>query len=196
MVDSVNGAASEARHDDVAVLAEGLTASSRRDRQHAAAAIAEIARTDPESVVPYGNDIIDALNRPEARTRWECLDALTELVAYDSRLCDKALPGAEASLFDEESGPVRLAAMRFLCRLGATTENRSEKTWPLIDEGIQCYHGDLEFPKMLAAVADFSLGKLSASVRESLIARMTFDATNGKGSLKRRAAQIMENASR
>lgn len=181
---------------DIAECAAGLAASSRRERQYAAAALAERARDCPAAVLPYGNDLIDALNRPEARTRWECLDALTELIAHDSRLCDKALLGAEISLFDEESGPVRLAAMRFLCRLGATTENRSEKTWPLIDEGIQCYHGDPEFPKMLAAVAEFALGKISSSVRDSLVERMSFDAKNGKGSLKRRATQIIENATR
>ena len=98
-------------------------------------------------------------------------------------------------MFDEESGPVRLAAMRFLCRLGATTENRSERVWPLIDEGIQCYHGDMEFQDMLVAVVDFSAGSLSSRVKGELAARMKFDAANGRGALKRRAAQILENVS-
>ena len=35
--------------------------------------------------------------------------------------------------------------------------------WPLIDEGIQCYHGDLEFNEMLTAITDFSKGKLAAT---------------------------------
>lgn len=178
---------------EIEQAAQELAGSSRRTRQHAAARLAEIAHEDPSALLPVGGDLVDALNRPEARTRWECLDALTELVALDSRLCDKALAGAEASLFDEESGPVRLAAFRFLCRLGATTENRSEKTWPLIDEGIQCYHGDLEFSDMLTAVVEYSTGKLSPSVKDALAARMAFDAKSGKGSLKRRAAQIIEN---
>ena len=130
---------------------------------------------------------------PEAQTRWECLDALTYVVSFDSRPCDKAIPGAEAALFDEDSGPLRLAAMRFLCKLGATTEKRSEKVWPLIDEGIQCYHGDLEFQDMLLAVIDFSQGKLDGSVKSALADRMRFDAENGKGMLKRRANQIIEN---
>lgn len=178
---------------DVKEIAQGLSGASRRTRQQAAARLSQIARDDPSAVLPVGADLIDALNRPEARTRWECLDALTALIELDSRLCDKAVAGAEASLFDEESGPVRLAAMRFLCKLGSTTENRSEKVWPLIDEGIQCYHGDLEFQDMLLAVTEFSLGKLSASVKEELAARMSFDAKSGKGSLKRRAAQIIDN---
>ena len=86
--------------------------------------------------------------------------------------------------------------MRFLCALGATTENRSEKVWPLLDEAIQCYHGDLEFLDMLVAVIDLSSGKLAPQVKEELAARMKFDAENGKGQLGKRAAQIVENLSK
>ena len=174
-------------------LTEALSGASRRARQNAASALAIVAKEAPEMLVPQGSAFVDALNRPEAQTRWECLDILTALVDYDSRTCDKAVPGAEAALFDEESGPVRLAAMRFLCKLGATTENRSEKVWPLIDEAIQCWHGDLEFQDMLVAVVDFSAGKLALRVKEELRDRMKFDAENGKGALKRRAQQIVEN---
>lgn len=174
-------------------LTEALSGGSRRARQNAASALAIVAKEAPEVLVPQGSAFVDALNRPEAQTRWECLDILTALVDYDSRTCDKAVPGAEAALFDEESGPVRLAAMRFLCKLGATTENRSEKVWPLIDEAIQCWHGDLEFQDMLVAVVDFSAGKLALRVKEELRDRMKFDAENGKGALKRRAQQIVEN---
>lgn len=170
-----------------------LAGSSRRDRQSSAAIIAVVSKEAPEKLVPYMTDIIDALNRPEAQTRWEVLDALTELVPLDARTCDKALLGAETALFDEDSGPLRLAAMRFLCTFGATTENRSEKVWPLIDEGIQCYHGDLEFLDMLVGVIDFSAGKLAPQVKEELAARMKFDADNGKGQLKKRATQIEDN---
>ncbi len=65
--------------------------------------------------------------------------------------------------------------------------------WSLIDEGIQCYHGDLEFLDMLVGVIEFSAGKLAPSVKEELAARMKFDAENGKGQLKKRATQIEEN---
>ena len=172
---------------------EALSDGSRRGRQQAAKVIAGVAAENPEILVPFASDLVDALERSEAQTRWECLDALTYVVSFDSRPCDKAIPGAEAALFDEDSGPLRLAAMRFLCKLGATTEKRSEKVWPLIDEGIQCYHGDLEFQDMLLAVIDFSQGKLDGSVKSALADRMRFDAENGKGMLKRRANQIIEN---
>ena len=174
-------------------LVEALSGSSRRERQNAAAALAFLSKEHADLLVPHGTAVIDALNRPEAQTRWECLDILAGMVSHDSRTCDKAVPGAETALFDEESGPVRLAAMRFLCKLGATTENRSERVWPLIDEAIQCYHGDFEFQDMLVAVVDFSTGKLAPQVKDELAARMAFDASSGKGALKRRSQQILDN---
>ena len=170
-------------------LTEALAGGSRRDRQQAARIIAGVAKNCPDLLVPHAAALVDALERPEAQTRWECLDALAQLVPLDGRACEKA----ESALFDEDSGPLRLAAMRFLCRLGATTEKRSEKVWSLIDEGIQCCHGDLEFQDMLIAVIDFSQGKLAPEVKTALADRMRFDATNGRGMLKKRAIQIVEN---
>ena len=170
-----------------------LSDSPRRDRQIAAAAIYQVAKGDATRLEGHSEAIIEALNLPEAQTRWECLETLALLVDQDSRTVSKAIPEAETALFDEESGPVRLAAMRFLCKLGSTTAVRSEKVWPLIDEGIQCYHGDLEFNDMLVAITDFSTGKLSDQVKVELKERMSFDATNGKGSLKRKAQAIIDN---
>lgn len=174
-------------------LIEALSGGSRRGRQQAAKVIAAVAAANSEILVPHAAALVDALERPEAQTRWECLDTLAQLVPLDGRTCEKAVPGAETALFDEDSGPLRLAAMRFLCRLGATTEKRSEKVWPLIDEGIQCWHGDLEFQDMLIAIIDFSQGKLAPEVKVALADRMRFDATNGRGMLKKRAIQIVEN---
>ena len=158
-----------------------------------AAALSYVAKEQPDLLEEHIPAFVDALHRPEAQTRWECLDVLTIMVDSDARACEKALLGAEAALFDEESGPVRLSAMRFLCKFGSTTAARSEKVWPLVDEGIQCYHGDLEFSEMLTAINDFSMGKLSPNVKEQLAERMSFDATNGKGALKKRAQQIVDN---
>ena len=194
-VEEIKELAEAAMSDDEKLvdLVGKLSVGSRRERQIASAAVCQISKANPESLVPHIDAIIDALSRPEAQTRWECLETLAVLVNYDARNCSKAIPEAETSLFDEESGPVRLAAMRFLCKLGATTANRSEKVWPLIDEAIQCYHGDLEFNDMLTAITEFSTGKLSDEVKQALADRMSFDATNGKGSLMRRAQQIIDN---
>ena len=193
MSDTETTVQEEAQAKDFAALAEDLEGASRRGRQNAASAFARQAKEDPASVLPFGASFVDALHRPEAQTRWECLDVLTQLVPLDSRLCDKAIMGAESALFDEDNGTVRLAAMRFLCALGATTQKRSEKVLPFIDEAIQCYLGDLEFQDMLNAVVNFSAGKLSASVKEQLLARMAFDAENGKGALGRKAQTIIAN---
>lgn len=89
-------------------LVGALSGPSRRERQNAAAALSFFAKDHPDLMIPFGAAVIDALNRPEAQTRWECLDILTTMVDHDSRTCDKAVPGAETALFDEESGPVRL----------------------------------------------------------------------------------------
>lgn len=176
----------------VDALVAAMAGSSRRARQNAASVLAQVAKIDPEPLVPHIDDFIDALNRPEAQTRWESLDVLTVLVALDSRSCDKALSGAETALFDEDNGLVRLAALRFLCRLGSTTEKRSEKIWPLLDEAIQCYHGDYEYQDMLNALIGFASGKLAPEVKEGLSERVSFDAQHGKGALQRRSQQIVD----
>lgn len=175
-------------------LAENLSSASRKDRQNSAALIAEISKSDAKSLLPYGDAIVDALKRPEARTRWECFDALTNLVELDSKLCRKALDSAEESVFDEQNGTVRLAAMRFLCKLGTASPRLATSAWPLIDEAIQCYHGDPEYTDMLVAVNDFASSKLPKQVREELIERMEFDATNAKSGLLRRANSIIDAA--
>ena len=195
------------RNNNATLLAEGaisdekkfgellamLETGGRRARQHAASAIYVIAKTEPKMLVDHIDVLVDSLNRPEAQTRWELLETMTLLVDHDARTCAKAIPEAESSLFDEDSGPVRLGSMKFLCKLGATTANRSEKVWPLIDEAIQCYHGDLEFNDMLTALVNFSKGKLSDEVKVEFAERMHFDAMNGKGTLKKRAQAILEN---
>ena len=191
----IKSLAEEALADDakLADVVEQLAVGSRRERQNAASALNAVAKADAARLAPYADKLIDGLNRPEAQTRWELLEALKLLVPIDARTCGKAIPEAETSLFDEDSGPVRLAAMRFLCKIGATTANRSDKVWPLIDEGIQCHHGDLEFNDMLVALIDFSTGKLSDEVKMAFADRMRFDAENGKGTLQRRAQQIIDN---
>lgn len=189
---------SQAALKDESVLhkvVDELAGSSRRSRQMAASTLELVAREDAKALVPFSAELVDALNRPEAQTRWGCLEVLTRIVDVDSRVCDKAVDGAEASLFDEDSGLVRLAAMRFLCELGRTTDKRSVRVWPLIDEGIQCYHGDPEFMEMLNAVIRFSTGKLNKDVKKELRDRVSFDAESGKGGLKKRASEIVKNLS-
>lgn len=188
----------EAMESDEALekLVNSLSASSRRERQVASAAIYEIAKNDLKKIEPFTKDIVDALNRPEGQTRWEALMTLTLLIPTQSKECAKAIDAAEDALFDDGAGSLRLAAFTFLCEIGKTTATRSKNVWPVIDEAIQCYHGDAEFDDMLNALVDFSHGKLDEDVKSQLAARMKFDADNSGGNLQAKSKIIIENVTK
>ena len=177
---------------DIERLAEELQGQSRRARQNAAEAIASLAAEDPAGIISIGDALVEAMNVPEAHTRWELLNAFSCLIGLDVNLALRAFDDAETALFDEESGPLRLAAMRYLCKLGAVSEELSKKAWPFIDEAIQCYHGDFEYKDMLLAVADFAQGALDEDVKAQLIARLEFDAENDRSALGRRTKKIID----
>ena len=179
---------------DLPRLIDGLAGARRRARQDSAHQIALLAHEDVQALVPYVDDLVDALYRPEAQTRWEVFDALCELALDDAASVAHGFEGAEAALFDETSATVRLAAFRFLCRLGASTPELSEQAWPLIDEAVQCYHGNPEYHDMLIALLEFSRGNLSPMVRDALIARVSFDAENGRSYIKGYSTQIIASA--
>ena len=169
-----------------------LQGSSRRRRQEVAHKLAAVAKSDPSLLADHIDDLIATLERPEAQTRWEILTGLTELCDdYADKLGD-AFEGAEESLFDDGSATVRLAAFMFLCRYGATSAKRSDEAWPLLDEAIQCYHGDAEYRDMLAALLELAHGKASKATKEALAERVSFDANNGSGYVKTFSAQIVE----
>ncbi|MDO4437218.1 MAG: hypothetical protein Q4B77_04630 [Coriobacteriaceae bacterium] len=183
----------EASTDALTALVEDLSSSSRRTRQLAARVINLLAQREPELLVPFIAQLIDALYRPEAQTRWEILDALTVLAPEHAKDCGAAYEGAEAALFDEISAPLRLSAFKFLTVWGATERRRSEKVWPIVDEAIQCYHGDLEYRDMLALLFAFAHGQIAGSVAAELAGRLHFDAENGKGSyLRVRSREIYD----
>ena len=103
-----------------------------------------------------------------------------------------AYDGAEASLFDDGSATVRLSAFVFLCRLGASSPERSDEVWPLLDEAIQCYHGDAEYRDMLVALLGLARGSASDATRKALAARVSFDAESGSGYIKSFSEQIVQ----
>lgn len=172
-------------------IVDALAGEDRRARQFAASVVHEVALHEPALLKAYAPELADALHRPESQTRWEVLGTFEKLVAVDARLVDKALDGAETALHDEESGVVRLAAFRLLCTYGATTAHRSDRVWPLIDEAIRCYHGDPEFPAMLTSVYAMVSANASDAVKIAAADRMSFDAENAKGLLKRYAGRIV-----
>ena len=177
--------------DALAALVDDLSGHSRLKRQLAARVVHLLAQREPALLEQYIPDLIDALYRPEAQTRWEILDALTLLVPDHAREVGAAYDGAEAALFDDLSAALRLSAFRLLCAWGATERGRSKKVWPILDEAIQCYHGDLEYRDMLGCLLSFAEGKIEGGVAGELAGRLQFDAENGKGSyLKARSAEI------
>lgn len=173
-------------------LVDNLSSDQRRVRQFSAAAIKEISMKEPDILLEYVPAIADGLHRPEAQTRWECLETLSYVAHLDPPGLDEVIEGAEASLFDEESGVAHLAALRFLCAYGAQSAKRAAQVWPLIEEGIQVYHGDPEFLDMLVSVGQFASGSIGKAVKEQVSSRMAFDAKNYAGDIGRHAAQIMK----
>ncbi len=181
-----------ADQDILDALVNSLQGDDRRGRQFSATIIASIAHQNPECLVPSIDIICAAVSRPEAQTRWESFEALYELVPYCLSNCKKLIDAAETSLYDEESDLAVLAAFKFLCRLGEEDTDTSRKVWPLIDEAIQCYHGDIIFNDMLDELVLLAKGASAPKVKKELAARMAFDAKNGKGALKRRSQLIVD----
>lgn len=174
-------------------LVEDLSSASRRKRQFAARVVALLAAQDAELLASHIDALIDALYRPEAQTRWEVLDALTCLVPEHAKEVGAAFEGAEAALFDELSSTLRFSAFNLLVTWGASERGRSKKVWPILDEAIQCYHGDLEYRDMLACLHTFAEGKIAGEVAEELAGRLQFDAQSGKGAfIKSRSAEIYD----
>jgi len=186
--------ASQAAEDPeiLAALVESLSSDQRRVRQFSAAAIKEVASQQPGVLIMYVPAIADGLHRPEAQTRWECLEALSHMARLDPPGLEEVIEGAETSLFDEESGMAHLAAMHFLCAFGAQNTKRAIQVWPLIEEGIQVYHGDPEFIDMLVSVEHFAAGKIGRATKQRLRARMEFDANNYMGAVGRIATHIVQ----
>ncbi|MBE6469711.1 MAG: hypothetical protein E7001_07170 [Coriobacteriaceae bacterium] len=179
--------------DALAALVEDLAGPGRRKRQLAAHVVALLAEREPVLLADYVPQLLDALERPEAQTRWEILDACTLLVDNHAKEIGAAFPAAEEALFDEDSAMLRLSAFRLLAAWGATERRRSEKVWPILDEAIQCYHGDLEYRDMLASLHAFATGKIDGRVAGALTGRLQFDAENGKGSyIRARSSEIYD----
>ncbi len=177
-----------------AYVFSALAGEDRAQRVLAARVVHELSIKKPEVLRDFGAEMADALDRPEAQTRWEILGALEQMVAEDARVCDKAIVPATTALHDADSGVVRLAAFRMLTAYGATTSHRSEKVWPLIDEAIRVYHGDPEFLQMLSGVFRLVNGEASDAVKIAAADRMEFDADNAKGLLGKRAKRIVSCA--
>lgn len=187
----------EGIHEEMTVeardeLVRQLEGTSRRQRQEASHRLAAMARQNVDMIVDIADVLVDALSLPEAQTRWECLDALSEVAVVDPEVVLDGFAGAEEALFDDSSASVRLAAFRFLTRYGAIAHECSTEAWPLISEAIQCYHGDPEYREMLLCLKEFVRGDVDDDVKKLLVDRMAFDAKNGRGFMRAYSAEICE----
>lgn len=163
---------------ELAKAVDDLSSPSRRKRQEAAHAIAESMLEKPQSILSFTDDIFDALERPEAQTRWELLNSLTMIVEGNTRALAPAVHFAEPSLFDEDSSTVRLASFRFITAVGAQTKALSKKVWPMLEESIQVYHGDPQYREMLMAITEFVAAPIDPDIKKAVVARIKFDAKN------------------
>lgn len=178
--------------ETLAEVVNELGGTSRVKRQKAASVIALVADEDASVLLPFAEDISAALGYPEAQTRWEVLHALDCMGKAGQRYDDDVIAAAEDALYDESNGIVREAAFRFFCGYGAASPSNSDEVWPLIDEAIQCYHGDGEFADMLTQLVVFAQGDISMETSAALALRMKFDAKNASGTLRMRAEQILQ----
>ncbi len=172
-------------------ILEWFECSSRIKRQKAASTIAMISNMDATVLLPYADAIQEGVNRPEAQTRWETLHALDQMGKAGQRYGSDVIAAAEDALYDEKSGIVREAAFHFFCGYGGASEKNSVEVWPLIDEAIQCYHGDTEFADMLTYLVEFAQGSIAMETSAALAMRMKFDSENGSGTLRMRSEQIV-----
>ncbi len=186
--------AAQAMEDEelLGMLAEWIAGSSRAKRQKAASTIAIISNIDASVLLPYVDEISSGLSRSEAQTRWEVLHTLDQMGKAGQRYSEDVIAAAEEALYDENNGIVRQAAFRLFCGYGGASEENSEEVWPQIDEAIQCYHGNPEFPNMLVYLVAFAEGNISLETSAALAQRMKFDAENASGVLRMRSEQILE----
>ena len=97
-------------------LIELLCGKSRLKRQKAASIVAIISNEDATVLLPYAEDICEALNHTEAQTRWEVLHTLDQMGKVGQRYDEDTLALAEDALYDENNGIVREAALPEVAR--------------------------------------------------------------------------------
>ena len=171
---------------------EQLGGTSRIKRQKAASVVALVAEEDAKLLLPYADAIGEGLLHAEAQTRWEVLRALYLMGKQGQSYDEDVLTAAEDALYDESNGVVREAAFRFFCGYGAASPANSDRVWPLIDEAVQCYHGNPEFADMLTHLVTFARGDISMEALTALALRMKFDSESASGTLRMRSEQIVQ----
>lgn len=195
----MNTTQTDAPHDDttqglvtIDLLLHDLASPRRRTRQDAAHELALVAQEKASELLDHIKELERALTVKEAQTRWEILRCLAHLAEVDAAKTKGAYRHAEVCLFDDESSVVRMSACHFLCVYGAQAEKNSDKVAGILDEFMQCYHGDPEYRDILLDVLTLASGKISKKTARILNDRVSFDAENGRGYIRKFSADIIE----
>lgn len=173
-------------------LVEELGGATRDLRQNASTALLIVAEEDPKSLIPFVNEIVDGLNRPETKTRYQVLEILETLIASDARIIDKHFDAIETCLYDEISANVRGNAFAVFTKYGATTPKRSEAVWPILSDCLRCNRGDLEFLSMVSSTILMLEGKPSDLVLTSAGELFKYDLESSDINLRKKAKYICE----
>ncbi len=97
-------------------------------------ALQSLSHVAPLAFERHIDSLIVPLYRPEAQTRWEVLDAPHANLSAHFDQVSKAFDAAEASLFDDDSATVRLAAFCSSASTVQLLQKHSDEAWPLLDE--------------------------------------------------------------
>ncbi len=171
-----------------------LSSDKKADRAAAAKTVHEVSCASPEAVQPHVDAMVAALEHSEPQTRWELLGALEEVACSSPKLLDKAVVPATACLHDTGSSVVRVAAFRMLAQYGGSSKRRAEQVWPLLDEALRCYHGDSEYPGMLAGLVLMVDGRAPDAVKQEAADLVEPDASHPRAAISRRARQVFSVA--
>jgi len=171
-------------------LARSLGGGTRPVREYASQVLVELAKKDPKKIEKFSDDIIDALSRPEALTRYSMIEVIGELAQVDPKIVVTAYEPLQECLYDEQSGTVRLYAFRVLARYGATGTARSVKVWPDLSMALRSFHGDHEFMAMMTETIHMLEGRADQKVKDAAVELFAFDAEHARGELRKKAQTI------
>ncbi len=160
-------------------LIDELAGPVRRTRQEAASTLAEMAREHADRLEPDVERVTEALSTP-------CTAPRRRRAGRRSMPCG----GRHVPPGSWPRRPMRAPRPRCSTRTqsralstpsacsrawGASSPELSDKVWPLLDEAIQCFHGDLG--TAICSTACLSLpGRIDADAsKQALVERISFD---------------------
>jgi hypothetical protein len=156
----------------ILVEAVGLLAYPDKNVRSGAAKIVEqVAETRPEWVAPYTRPLLDALEMPEAQTRWMAIHTLGLCASIEPAAAGLALPKAQEFILADSGVCLWDRTIVYLGYLGATSPGNLERVMPLLENALERIPGQtrtvLEAFQRCACQADtVRLARLAAYASE------------------------------